>query len=143
MAIEGINNNVVSQNPLDDQLLVPAAAPSTNNGSSVTNSGSVAPASVDVSVSISAEAQQLAQDNIAATTVAQTSSTDSGADVTTASQFGASATSNNSAVAAEVNGSSGNTLNAAPSNSTQSGSVASQYNISPDSALGQTINFSA
>lgn len=142
MAIEGINNSPVSQSQLDSLPTQPAVAPSTENSNPQT-SASVAAPSVDVSVTISPEAQQLAQDNIAARTVAQTNATDSGADTTTASQFGASATSNNSAVAAELNGSSGNTLNAAPSNSTQSGSVASQYNISPDSALGQTINFSA
>lgn len=142
MAIEGINNSPVSQSPLDTQASLPAVAPSTVNGSPQTSANVAAP-SVDVSVAISPEAQQLAQDNIAATTVAQASTTEAGADTTTASQFGASAISNNAAIAAEVNGSSGNTLNATPSNSSQSGSVASQYNISPDSALGQTINFSA
>ncbi|MAF17134.1 MAG: hypothetical protein CMG93_14345 [Marinomonas sp.] len=138
MAIEGINNSYVS--PYENELNVPAVQPSTENTS--TQSAS-APASVDVAVTLSPQAQQLAQDNIAQQTVAQTNETDVGADATTASQFGANATANNSSVAAEVNGSSGSTLNAAPSNSSQSASVASQYNISPDSALGQTIDFSA
>lgn len=138
MAIEGINNSYVS--PYENELNVPAVQPSTENTS--TQSAS-APASVDVAVTLSPQAQQLAQDNIAQQTVAQTNETDVGADATTASQFGANATANNSSVAAEINGSSGSTLNAAPSNSSQSASVASQYNISPDSALGQTIDFSA
>jgi hypothetical protein len=138
MAIEGINNSYVS--PYENELNVPAVQPNTENTS--TQSAS-APASVDVAVTLSPQAQQLAQDNIAQQTVAQTNETDVGADSTTASQFGANATANNSSVAAEVNGSSGSTLNAAPSNSSQSASVASQYNISPDSALGQTIDFSA
>ena len=138
MAIEGINNSYVS--PYENELNVPAVQPNTENTS--TQSAS-APASVDVAVTLSPQAQQLAQDNIAQQTVAQTNETDVGADATTASQFGANATANNSSVAAEVNGSSGSTLNAAPSNSSQSASVASQYNISPDSALGQTIDFSA
>ena len=138
MAIEGINNSYVS--PYENELSVPAVQPSTENTSAQSAS---APASVDVAVTLSPQAQQLAQDNIAQQTVAQTNETDVGADATTASQFGANATANNSSVAAEVNGSSGSTLNAAPSNSSQSASVASQYNISPDSALGQTIDFSA
>ncbi|RUM51337.1 MAG: hypothetical protein DSY86_06220 [Marinomonas sp.] len=138
MAIEGINNSYVS--PYENELSVPAVQPSTENTS--TQSAS-APASVDVAVTLSPQAQQLAQDSIAQQTVAQTNETDVGADATTASQFGANATANNSSVAAEVNGSSGSTLNAAPSNTSQSASVASQYNISPDSALGQTIDFSA
>lgn len=138
MAIEGINNSYVS--PYENELNVPAVQPSTENTSAQSAS---APASVDVAVTLSPQAQQLAQDNIAQQTVAQTNETDVGADATTASQFGANATANNSSVAAEVNGSSGSTLNAAPSNSSQSASVASQYNISPDSALGQTIDFSA
>ena len=138
MAIEGINGSYVS--PYENELNVPAVKPNTENTS--TQSAS-APASVDVAVTLSPQAQQLAQDNIAQQTVAQTNETDVGADTTTASQFGANATANNSSVAAEVNGSSGSTLNAAPSNTSQSASVASQYNISPDSALGQTIDFSA
>ena len=138
MAIEGINNSYVS--PYENELNVPAVQPNTENTS--TQSAS-APASVDVAVTLSPQAQQLAQDNIAQQTVAQTNETDVGADTTADSQFGANATANNSSVAAEVNGSSGSTLNAAPSNSSQSASVASQYNISPDSALGQTIDFSA
>lgn len=138
MAIEGINNSYVS--PYENELNVPAVQPSTENTSAQSAS---APASVDVAVTLSPQAQQLAQDNIAQQTVAQTNETDVGANATTASQFGANATANNSSVAAEVNGSSGSTLNAAPSNSSQSASVASQYNISPDSALGQTIDFSA
>lgn len=138
MAIEGINNSYVS--PYENELSVPAVQPSTENTSAQSAS---APASVDVAVTLSPQAQQLAQDSIAQQTVAQTNETDVGADATTASQFGANATANNSSVAAEVNGSSGSTLNAAPSNTSQSASVASQYNISPDSALGQTIDFSA
>lgn len=138
MAIEGINNSYVS--PYENELNVPAVQPNTENTSAQSAS---APASVDVAVTLSPQAQQLAQDNIAQQTVAQTNETDVGADATTASQFGANATANNSSVAAEVNGSSGSALNAAPSNSSQSASVASQYNISPDSALGQTIDFSA
>ncbi len=138
MAIEGINNSYVS--PYENELSVPAVQPSTENTSAQSAS---APASVDVAVTLSPQAQQLAQDSIAQQTVVQTNETDVGADATTASQFGANATANNSSVAAEVNGSSGSTLNAAPSNSSQSASVASQYNISPDSALGQTIDFSA
>ena len=138
MAIEGINNSYVA--PYDNEVSVPAVQ--SNTGSSSTQSSS-APASVDVAVTLSPQAQQLAQDNIAQQTVAQTSSTDVESDIVTASQFGANATANNASVAAGVNGTSGSTLNAAPSNSSQSASVASQYNISPESALGQTIDFSA
>ncbi|WP_067101166.1 hypothetical protein [Marinomonas atlantica] len=142
MAIEGINNSIVSQFNDPELTNTPVVQPNTGNGSN-SQTANAAPQSVDVSVSISPEAQQLAQDNVASRTVAQTSAIEVGADVATASEFGANATSNNAAVAAQVSGNSGNTLNATPSNSSQSGSVASQYNISPDSALGQTINFSA
>ena len=139
MPIEGINNSYIS--PFDNETAV-TVTPNNAVSSSASESGA-APSSVDVAVSLSPQAQQLAQDNIAQQTVAQTDTLDTGADVTTASQFGANATANNSSVAAGVNGASGDTLNAAPSNSSQSASVASQYNISPESALGQTIDFSA
>lgn len=141
MAVEGINNSVVSQSQFETSPIAQAAATSTTDNQSVDSN--VAARSADVTVTISPAAQQLAQDNVIATTVSQSSATESSADAATASQFGVNSTANNASVAVEVNGSSGNTLNAAPSNSSQSGSVASQYNISPDSALGQTINFSA
>lgn len=136
MAIEGINNSVV--NPLGSQ--VSSILPSSTSAVSPTSSAS--PTSVDVTVQISPQAQQLSQDNLALQTVAQTSDIDNDGDASSASEFGENATSNNATVAAQVAGSSGNTLNATPSNSSQSASVTSQYNISPESALGQTINFS-
>ncbi|MBJ7551083.1 hypothetical protein [Marinomonas ostreistagni] len=139
MPIEGINNSYIS--PFDNETAV-TVNPNTAVSSSASEA-SAAPSSVDVAVSLSPQAQQLAQDSISQQTVAQTDALDTGADLTTASQFGANATANNSSVAAGVNGASGDTLNAAPSNSSQSASVASQYNISPESALGQTIDFSA
>ncbi|RDL44788.1 hypothetical protein DN730_04005 [Marinomonas piezotolerans] len=131
MDIENVNNGFVS--PISSQASAP---PSTSNAPSV------APASVDVSVEISPQAQQLAQESIQQTTVAQSSSSNTVGDANTPSQFGANATANNATLASEVSGTSGDTLNASPSNSSQSASVASQYNISPDTALGQTISFS-
>lgn len=132
MDIQELNSNYSS--PVNNQATTPPA---------VNASTYVAPASVDVSVEISPQAQQLALDSLQQTTVAQGSETSTLADANTQSQFGANATVNNSAVAAEVSGSSSATLNATPSNSSQSASVASQYNVSPDTALGQTIDFSA
>lgn len=140
MAIQGINNSAVSA--VNDQLGVNQTS-SSSPTSPANNTLSSAPASVDVTVAISPQAQQLAQDSLQLQTVAQPTATDNPANAVAASQFGANSSANNATLAAEVSASSSETLNATPSNSSQSGSVASQYNVSPDTALGQTINFSA
>ncbi|MFD1382798.1 hypothetical protein ACFQ45_05450 [Rhodanobacter aciditrophus] len=139
MDIQELNNNGYVS-PVSSQTSTGTTASSATT--------SVAPTSVDVSVEISPQAQQLALESIQQTTVTQASDISTLADSTVAdptseSQFGTNATVNNSALAAEVSGTSGATLNGTPSNSSQSASVASQYNVSPDTALGQTIDFSA
>ncbi|MBM6550521.1 hypothetical protein [Marinomonas ostreistagni] len=141
MAIQGINNNAVS--PFDEQLAVSRANSASAAPTPVATAASSAPASVDVSVEISAQAQQLAQDSLQLQSVAQPTDTQAAADAVSASQFGANSTINNVSIAAEATANASETLNATPSNSSQSASVASQYNVSPDTALGQTINFSA